>query len=120
MALADTFQQVLDTLPGDWTDIEADLRIADLDRYIEAATFLVTCNAQPYSESDWHWRILCAHRFGHAAAAPAVHRSLLFLDEAGIDGELVIREVRAGRAPVFHEWGRPESVREDFRRLNHQ
>jgi hypothetical protein len=49
-----------------------------------------------------------------------VHRSLLFLDEAGIAGELAVREVRSGRAPVFHEWGRPESVREEFRRLHHQ
>ena len=120
MGLADTFQQVLDSLPDDWTDIELDLRIFDEARYIEAATFLVTCNAQPYSEHDWHWRILCAHRFGHAAAAPAVHRSLLFLDEAGISGEVAVREVRSGRAPVFNEWGRPESVREEFRKLHHQ
>ena len=120
MGLADTFQEVLDSLADDWTDIELDLRIFDEARYIEAATFLVTCNAQPYSEHDWHWRILCAHRFGHAAAAPAVHRSLLFLDEAGIAGEIAVREVRSGRAPVFHEWGRPESVREEFRKLHHQ
>ena len=39
------------------------------DRYIDAATYLVTCNAQPYSQHDWHWRLLVAHRFGHAAAA---------------------------------------------------
>ena len=116
MKLADTFQAVLDSLPDDWTDIELDLRIDDERRYIEAATFLVTCNAMPYSEHDWHWRILCAHRFGHAAAAPAVHRSLLFLDEAAIGGELAVREVRTGRAPVFNEWGRPESVREELRR----
>ena len=116
MGLADTFQDVLDSLPDDWTDIELDVRIFDERRYIEAATFLVTCNAQPYSEHDWHWRILCAHRFGNAAAAPVVRRSLRFLDEAGIAGEIAIREVRTGRAPVFNEWGRPESVREEFRR----
>ncbi len=120
MALADDFQAVLDSLPSDWTDIELDLRIADERRYVEAATFLVTCNAQPYSRHDWHWRILCAHRFGNAAAAPAVHRALLFLDETGIAGELAVREVRTGRAPVFQEWGRPESVREEFRRTHAQ
>ncbi len=120
MLLATTFQEVLDSLPDDWTDIELDLRIFDEQRYVEAATFLVTCNAQPYSHHDWHWRLLCAHRFGNAAAAPAVHRSLLFLDEAAIAGELAVREVRSGRAPVFHEWGRPESVREEFRTLHHQ
>lgn len=120
MALADTFQEVLDALPDDWTDIELDLRVFDESRYIEAATFVVTCNAQPYSQHEWHWRILCAHRFGHAAAAPVVVRTLSFLDDAGIAGEIAIREVRTGRAPVFHEWGRPETVRAEFRKLHDQ
>src|SRR5262249_48245628 len=73
MALADTFQQIVDALPDDWTDLELDLRIFDERRYVDAAVLLVTCNAQPYSKSDWHWRLLVAHRFGHAAAVPAVH-----------------------------------------------
>ena len=106
----------LDSLPDDWTDIELDLRIVDERRYIEAATFLVTCNAQPYSEHDWHWRILCAHRFGNAAAAPAVH-ALAEVPRRGGDR----RRARGARGPhrprpVFNEWGRPESVREEFRR----
>ena len=76
MSLADTFQQVVDSLPDDWTDLELDLRIADESRYIDAATYVVTCNAQPYSRHDWHWRLLVAHRFGHAAAPSAVHTAL--------------------------------------------
>ena len=117
MALADTFSELLESLPDDWTDLELDLRIFDEDRYIEAATILVEINAQPYSKHDWHWRIICAHRFGHAAAAPAVHRALLFLDEAAIDGELAVREVRTGRHETVNMWGRPESARREFRRL---
>jgi hypothetical protein len=116
-ALAATFQGILDALPDDWTDLELDLRIADESRYIEAAVYVVTCNAQPYSRRDWHWRLLVAHRFGHAAAAPTVHGTLRLLDEAGIEGELVLRQVRSGRAPVTQMWGRPESVREQQRRL---
>jgi len=119
-ALADTFTRVVDSLPDDWTDIEFDLRIFDEQRYIEAATYVVTVNAQPYSKHDWHWRVLVAHRFGHGAAVPAVHGTLKLLDDAGIDGELVIREVRTGRVPVHHSWGRPESVNEEFRRINAQ
>ena len=46
---------------------------------------LVTCNAQPYSKNDWHWRLLVAHRFGHAASAQAVHAALHLLDDAGIE-----------------------------------
>jgi hypothetical protein len=53
---------------------------------------------QPYSKYDWHWRVLVAHRFGHAAAPSAVHTALKLLDEAGIDGEIALREMRTGRA----------------------
>jgi hypothetical protein len=120
MALADTFQRIVDSLPEDWTDLELDLRIAEEQRYVEAALYLATCNARPYSHHDWHWRLLVAHRFGHAASAPTVHGALALLDEAGIHGELVVREMRSGRAEVRQMWGRPQSAREEFRRLRAQ
>jgi len=119
MGLADDFQAILDVLPSDWTSMELDLRV-DEAQYLEAATYVVTCNAQPYSNHDWHWRILCAHQFGHAAAAPAVHATMAYLDRAGIRGELVLREMRVGRVEVTHSWGRPESVRQEFQRLRAQ
>src|SRR3954463_11623223 len=97
MALADPFTQIVDSLPSDWTDLELDLRIHDAQRYIEAATYMVMCNAQPYSKNDWHWRILVAHRFGNAAAPEAVRRTLQNLDDAGLDGELRLRGPRIGR-----------------------
>ena len=120
MRLAETFQRIVDSLPEDWTDLEFDLRIEDEARYVEASTLLVTCNAQPYSHHDWHWRIMVAHQFGHAAAAPATHRTLRLLDEQGIAGELVLRELRTGRVETTQMWGRPESVRQEFRRLRSQ
>jgi hypothetical protein len=120
MGLADTFQQIVDSLPDDWTDLQLDVRIFDEERYMAAAVFMVTCNAQPYSRHDWHWRILVAHRFGHAAAPSAVHTTLRLLDEAGIEGELALREVRTGRAEIVETWGRPESVRQEFRRSRAQ
>jgi hypothetical protein len=120
MGLAERFSQIVDSLPDDWTDLEVDLRIKDETRYIDAAVYMVTCNAQPYSRHDWHWRILIAHRFGHAASAPTVHGTLKLLDDAGIDGELAVREVRSGRVEVTPMWGRPESVRQEFRRVRAQ
>jgi hypothetical protein len=120
MALAETFTEIVDSLADDWTDLELDLRIFDERRYVDAAVMLVTCNAQPYSKNDWHWRLLVAHRFGHAAAAPAVHAALGLLDDADIDGELAVREVRTGRAEVVQMWGRTESVREEFKRIRAQ
>ena len=120
MALADKFTEIVESLPQDWTDLELDLRLADEHRYVEAAVYLVTCNAQPYSQHDWHWRLLVANRFGHAAAAPTVHGTLKLLDEAGIEAEIVVREVRSGRVAVESMWGRPQSVRAAFRELNSQ
>ena len=120
MPLADTFSEIVASLPDDWTDLELDLRLADESRYVEAAVYLVTCNAQPYSHHDWHWRLLVAHRFGHAASAPTVHGTLKLLDDAGIEGELAVRETRSGRVEVTQMWGRPQSVREEFRRLRAQ
>jgi len=118
--LTDTFERIVDSLPDDWTDLELDLRIADESRYVEAAVYMVTCNAQPYSHHDWHWRLRVAHRFGHAASAPTVHGTLRLLDEAGVEGELAVRQVRSGRVEVKQMWGRPQSVREEFRRLRAQ
>jgi hypothetical protein len=119
MPLAETFNEILDALPSDWTDLELDLRVEE-DRYIDAASLLVTINAQPYSEHDWHWRIIVAHQFGHAAAAPTTHGTLRLLDDAGIRGELALREVREGRVETTQMWGRPESVRQEFRRVRAQ
>jgi hypothetical protein len=116
MALADDFQAVLDSLPPDWTHLELDLRIFDEDRYVEAASLLVQINAMPYSEHDWHWRLRVANEFGHAAAAQTVRGTLALLDGLGIEGELAAREARSGRVEVVQLWGRPESVRQEFRR----
>ena len=119
MGLADDFHEILDVLPSDWTDLELDLRVQE-NRYVDAATLLVTCNPMPYSHYDWHFKLLVAHQFGHAAAAPATHGTLRLLDEAGIDGELVLREWRTGRVETTQMWGRPESVRQEFRRIRAQ
>src|ERR1700693_5263810 len=116
MAFADTFQRTVDALPDDWTDLELDLRIADESRYVEAALYLSTCNERPYSKHDWQWRLLVAARCGHAASAQTVHGTLALLDDAGIDGELAVRETRSGRAEIAPGWGRPQAAREEVRR----
>ena len=115
MPLAEDFQQVLDSMPSDWTDIEIDLRIDDESRYVDTAVALSQVNAQPYSEDDWHWRLLVDHSFGHAAAAEPVLGVPAKLAADGVAGEMQVREVREGRAEVVQMWGRPESVREEFR-----
>lgn len=114
------FAAAVAALPDDWTDLSVDLRIGDERRYVESCLLLTTAGAQPYSKHDWHWRIAVAHTFGNAAAVDAVVGAFQMLDDSGIDGEFVIREVRSGRVPVTQGWGRPESVRREFERLHHQ
>ena len=120
MALANAFQRIVDSLPPDWSHLEFDLRIDDEDRYIEAATIVVQVNAQGYGKHDWHWRILVAREFGHAAAPETVRGTLKVLDDLGIGGEIAVREIRSGRVEVTQMWGRPESVRQEFRRRRAQ
>jgi hypothetical protein len=115
MGLANDFQKILDALPPDWTDLEVDLRIDDEREYIDSAVALSQVNAQPYSRADWHWRLLVAHSFGHAAAAETVKGVLEKLDRDGVSGEMRVDDVREGRSEVVQMWGRPESVREEFR-----
>jgi hypothetical protein len=118
--LSEIFDEVLASLPDDWTGLELDVRIFDEEHYVDAAVFMAVCNAQPYSRHDWHWRVLCAHRFGHAAAPSAVRTSLKLLDEADLAGELAVRKVTSGRVEIVESWGRPESWRQEFRRLRAQ
>lgn len=106
---------MLDAMPPDWTDLELDLRIDDESRYVDTAVALSRVNARPYSNADWHWRLFVAHSFGHAAAAETVQGVLEKLDEDGVTGEMQLREVREGRAEIVQMWGRPESVRQEFR-----
>jgi hypothetical protein len=64
--------------------------------------------------------VLVANEFGHAAAPETVHGTLALLDDQGIDGEMAVREVREGRVEVTQMWGRPESLRQEFRRRRAQ
>jgi hypothetical protein len=118
--LADRFEAIVDSLPGDWTDLQVDLRIDQEDRYVEAAVIVAQCNAQPCSEAEWHWRIPVAHSFGHAASAQTVHGVLAQIDAAGFTGELAVHGLREGRVEVVPMWGRPQSVREEFTRRRAQ
>jgi hypothetical protein len=115
MRLSDSFEEIVDSLPADWTDIELDFRLADESRYIDASVLMTQINAQPHSQADWHWRINVANGFGHGASAETVAWVLGMLERQGIEGELIVRDVHEGRAEVVQMWGRPESVRREFR-----
>lgn len=115
MPLAERFREIVESLPDDWTDLELDLEISDLAHYVDTAVLLSRVNAQPYSRAGGKWRLSVAHRFGHGAAPETVHGVLTKLDAERIAGELNVRDHHEGRAEVVQMWGRPESVRREFR-----
>ncbi len=114
MELAKTFNEIIDSLPDDWTNLVFEIRIDDLERYVEAAVALVDCHGQPFSEDTKQWRVNVARDFGHAANLETVRGVLARLDSLGIEGRIRLRDVREGRSEVFDGWGRPESVRQEF------
>jgi hypothetical protein len=116
VALREAFQEIVESLPSDWTDMQLDLRLTDEGRYVDASVPMTQINAQPYSQADWHWRINVAHSFGHGASPETVAWVLGMLDEQRIEGELIVRNLNEGRAEVQQMWGRPESVRREYRR----
>jgi hypothetical protein len=94
------------------------MRIEAESQYVDTATALSQVNAQVYQrprDQEWQWRLLVASSFGHAAAPETVKGILEKLDSEGVAGELRVAEVREGRSEVVQMWGRPESVREEFR-----
>ena len=74
-------------------------------RIIFALALIVTAISLAY----WSW----SNR--QDLAAESVAGVLAKLDREGVRGEMRVREVREGRAEVVQMWGRPESVREEFR-----
>jgi len=117
MSLAAEFDRIAASLPPDWTDLEVDVRIEEESQYVDTAVALSQVNAQVYQypREGWQWRLIVANGFGHAAAPETVKGVLEKLDSEGVAGELRVAEVREGRSEVVQMWGRPESVREEFR-----
>ena len=119
MPLADEFQEIVDALPSDWTDMELDLRVQE-DRYIDAAT---TSPRSTASRTPTTTGTGASSSPTSSATPPRrrpVHGTLGCSTRPGIRGELKLRDYRTGRVETTQMWGRPESVRQEFRRLRSQ
>ena len=115
MALAEDFQRMLDALPPDWTDLEIDLRIDDEEPLHRLGRRPQPGQRPALLAGRVALAAAIAHSFGHAAAAESVKGVLTKLDLEGTTGEMRVAEVREGRSEAVQMWGRPESVREEFR-----
>jgi hypothetical protein len=86
-------------LPGDWSDLQAEIEFVSTD-YLERGALLAgPLNPSRYAEAPG-FRFRVASRFGYGASAGMVRRCLERLDDAGITGELRILRVLCDTRPV--------------------
>ena len=97
-SLAAEWQQALEALPSDWSDLLAELELhssADVDR---AAVLCAPINPQSTGRPGFRFR--CANSSGYGASAGMVGRCLERLDEAGITGRIRITRALSDVHPV--------------------
>jgi hypothetical protein len=98
-SLAVEWQQALEVLPSDWSDLVAELELhssADVDR---AAVLCAPVNPmQSTGRPGFGFR--CASQSGYGASAGMVGRCLARLDEAGITGHVRITRALSDVNPI--------------------
>jgi hypothetical protein len=97
-ALAVTWQELLDGLPEDWSDLYCELELDSTDYLEPAALRLAPVN--PARTGDPVFSFRCARRFGYGAAPEMVRRCLERLDEEAITGEVRILRALSDTKPV--------------------
>ena len=111
-SLAAAWDAQLETLPPDWSDVYAELRLrsgGDLDR---AALLTAPLNPARFDPTP-AFRFRCARRFGYGASPQMVRRCLERLDAEGVRGDVVVvhalsdTEPVATQGPVWYIGGRP-------------
>jgi hypothetical protein len=98
-SLAAAWQELVDGLPEDWSDVYAELELDSTDYLDPAALRLAPVNPARFGEAP-AFRFRVARRFGYGAAPEMVKRCLERLDEAGITGEVRILRALSDTKPV--------------------
>jgi hypothetical protein len=110
---AEQWDEALEELPPDWTDMLAEVELTSSDHLAPAALQLSPVN--PSRDGDrlaFHFR--CSRTFGYGAPADMVRRCQERLDEAGIPGRVRVLRVLsdtkpvATQGPVWYVGGRVE------------
>jgi hypothetical protein len=110
-SLAESWDEALDALPADWSDIYAELELVSSDWLERAALLLAPVNpARGGGKPALRFRV--ARVQGYGASPEMTRRCLERLDEEGIRGELRILRVLSGtehvatQGPVWYAEGR--------------
>ena len=97
--LASQWERALNSVPPDWSDLYAEVRLDSTD-YLEPAALMIA-PLNPARRGDaTAFRFRCAHHFGYGAAAGMAARCLERCDAAGITGEVTILHVLSDTKPA--------------------
>jgi hypothetical protein len=97
--LAATWDAALAGLPGDWSDLYAEVELVSSDWLDRAALLMAPVNPARYGRKPG-FRFRVARRFGYGASPAMTRRCLERVDEEGIRGELRILRVLSDTDPV--------------------
>jgi hypothetical protein len=99
MSLREAWEHALASLPQDWSDLYAEVRLDSTD-YIELAALLLSpANSAHFGDPNT-LRFRCARRFGYGVSPEMAARCLARCDERGITGIVTILRVLSDTYPV--------------------
>jgi hypothetical protein len=87
--LQEQYDEIIATLPPDWSTMTLRLTLRDANQSEECALVLSPLN--PWHEGDWRsgvFRFRVSRTSGYGAAHPLARRKMGTLDELGIGGDL--------------------------------
>lgn len=97
--LVDAWDKLVAELPGDWSDVYAELDLDSSDYLQPAALAIAPLNPARFG-SETGFRFRCARRFGYGTSPGMVRRGMERLDERGITGTLQILWALSDTKPV--------------------
>ena len=97
--LAESWDALAASLPGDWSDLYAQLDLTSSDHLDPAALALAPVNPLRYGPANG-FRFRVARSFGYGASPGMTRRCLARLDERGIAGTLTALRVLSDSKPV--------------------
>jgi hypothetical protein len=97
-SLRDEWELALATLPSDWSDLYAEVRLDSTD-YLEPGALLLA-PVNPMRSGRAGLRFRCARTFGYGVSAEMAARCLERCDEEGITGTVMILRALSDTYPV--------------------
>jgi hypothetical protein len=100
-SLAAAWDQTVEELPADWSDLQAEVSLASSADVERAALHLGPVNPFLHDGVPPVFRFRAARRFGYGASPQMARRVLARLDEQQIAGSLRVRRVQSETSPVL-------------------